>query len=273
MIVVAKKADFSENYFEKVPIKTVNEISDFTKDVLSVYEKDKDITDAKKIALDDFFVWLASQSYYSKIACLYMPILLPKYVYEPSNQNYYPSNFGYNIATKKTDTVDGYFYQHDGLGASSNNSAGGNPCSIKSPVASSCKILSIAGIVTNANLNLENYIAILDWKNSGFGASDKKTNITFDNVTSVAISRDEASANGAGDGKKYTNLSFNADSFKEALAVGDILVRLPYVQDLIKSFKILLFIPNYKISQEECEKLSSKILELYNVLKVGWGTE
>lgn len=272
MIFVAKKADFSKNYFEKVSVKTVNDISDFTKGVLSVYEKDKDITDAKKIALDDFFVWLKGQNYYSKIGCLYMPILLPKYEGNLSNEEYLPSNLGYNIVTGNTDTVTGLCYKHDGLGFSVYESVG-NPVKMKSPVASSCKILSIAGIVTNTNLNMTNYIAALDWKNSGFGAANKRTSIAFDNVTSVAISRDETSANGAGDGKKYINQSFNAETYSDNLAIGDILIQGNYLAETEKPVSFILFIPNYKISQEECEKLSGKILELYNVLKVGWETE
>lgn len=272
MIFVAKKADFSEDFLEKVTVKTVNDISDFTKGVLSVYEKDKDITDAKKIALDDFFVWLKGQDYYSKIGCLYMPILLPKYEGISSNEEYLPSNLGYNIVTGNTDTVTGLCYKHDGLGVSAYKSVG-TPIKLKSPVASSCKILSIAGIVTNTNLNMNNYIAALDWKNSGFGAVNKRTGIAFNNVTSVAISRDETSANGAGDGKKYSSLSFNAETYSDNLAIGGPLIQSGYLTGVEKPFSFILFIPNYKISQEECEKLSGKILELYNVLKVGWETE
>ena len=72
MIYIAKTM-VATSYLEQVSIKTVNDISNETKDLINYYGKS--YTDDQKIAMDDYFEGLKTQSYYSKIINIVLPFL------------------------------------------------------------------------------------------------------------------------------------------------------------------------------------------------------
>lgn len=74
MIFVAKNVDASANNLGTISIKSVNDISDETLDLLSMY--DKEWSDDAKIAIDDFFIGFNAASWKNKVTTLCVPIFV-----------------------------------------------------------------------------------------------------------------------------------------------------------------------------------------------------
>jgi hypothetical protein len=74
MIFVATGANAVANNIGKISIKTVDDIMQSTKDLLTFF--DKSWNDTQKVAIDDFFVGFNAAAWKSKIKILTMPILM-----------------------------------------------------------------------------------------------------------------------------------------------------------------------------------------------------
>lgn len=77
MIFIATKADASARNLGRISIKTIDEVSQDTFDVIASYGG-KSFTDDQIIAIDDFLTNLKSMSCYSKFTYFVLPILSPK---------------------------------------------------------------------------------------------------------------------------------------------------------------------------------------------------
>lgn len=75
MIFIATGANASANNLGKISIKTIDDITPQTIEILNYFGKTW--TDDKKIAIDDFLVSFNAASWKSKVKIMYMPILMP----------------------------------------------------------------------------------------------------------------------------------------------------------------------------------------------------
>lgn len=148
MIFVASQADASALNLGKISIKTINDVSQETYDVIEAYGN-KSLTDDQTIALDDFLVAFNNASWKSKVGRLVIPVL--------GNDNNSPATgvlYGnlYDIVTKKAGKL-----------VSNGNSNGdtGSPA-----------IIFKDGIFVNNKVNDANYTPYISFTNIPFNPRD-----------------------------------------------------------------------------------------------------
>ena len=107
MIFVASQADASALNLGKVSIKTINDVSQETYDVIAAYGN-KSFTDDQIIAIDDFLISLKNLSIYSKFSYCVLPILAPETPFLNDNSTWKDTNPCYDIVNKERLTPNGY---------------------------------------------------------------------------------------------------------------------------------------------------------------------
>lgn len=107
MIFVATNADASALNLGKISIKTIEDVSQETYDVIAAYGN-KSFTVDQIIALDDFLIQLKNLSTYSRFSYCVLPILAPTTPFLNDNSAWKDSNPCYDIINKVRLTPGGY---------------------------------------------------------------------------------------------------------------------------------------------------------------------
>lgn len=218
MIFVATQADASANNLGKVSIKTIEDVSQETYDVITAYGN-KSFTDDQIIAIDDFLVQLKNLSTYSRFTYFILPILSPETEKGDTGTDTFwnDTNPCYDIISKKrysADGFNGYITKH-GLRSykSSSNTA---RVYFSSGMQVDCINLT-AGVCLK--YNSPDFFINNTRNKATFGASTKQTTIRFnteitDDVIPVVttISRTTTEAHGVRNGE-IGDVTFNSEHY------------------------------------------------------------
>lgn len=114
MIFVATNADASALNLGKISIKTIEDVSQETYDVIVAYGN-KSFTDDQIIAIDDFLIQLKNLPTYNKFSYCVLPILAPETPFLNDNSAWKDTNPCYDIINKERLTptgMNGYINNH-----------------------------------------------------------------------------------------------------------------------------------------------------------------
>lgn len=202
MIFVASQADASALNLGKVSIKTIDDVSQETYDVIAAYGN-KSFTDDQIIAIDDFLIQLKNLPTYNKFSFCVIPILAPETPFLGDNSVWRDTNPCYDIINKERLIPDGYggYIKKHGVTKGSNY---GKPVYMKfaEPLSINPSIFTI-GVGLYINSMELGYIInpLPSMKQINSGASDKSMAIKFDTeLTGVPVvstlSRNETEIHG-----------------------------------------------------------------------------
>lgn len=278
MIFVSKNADASANNLGKISIKSIDDVSQETYDVIAAYGN-KSFTDDQIIAIDDFLIGLRKHPAYSHITAFVVPILSQetKPGSSDSDTKFTNTNVSYDLISKKSLPVDGYDGYVDKHGLICWKTVG-NPARIyfnqeKEDITLNRKVLtvgkcliSMAGEYGFGGFVYENGVQ--------FGAVDNVTSATFDKVISddsepvfTVGSRNDTECIGIRNGVKSTNVKFVEEPYNGDTSQERFFITSRY--DNGKKFPIsLAFLCNgYSMSEEELMQMNDIC---YPLLKALW---
>ena len=175
MIFVASQADASALNLGKISIKTINDVSQETYDVIAAYGN-KSFTNDQIIAIDDFLIQLKNLPTYSRFSYCVLPILAPETPFLNDNSAWKDTNPCYDIINKVRLTPNGYNGYVDKHGIRK-GAKYGDPVVIKnSPALSVNPSIFTMGIGEFIDQLSMGYImtAIRKAKTIQFGAADKE---------------------------------------------------------------------------------------------------
>lgn len=181
MIFVASQADASVLNLGKVVIKTINDVSQETYDVIAAYGN-KSFTDDQIIAIDDFLIQLKNLPTYNKFSYCVLPILAPETPFLNDNSAWTDTNPCYDIINKVRLTPNGYngYIEKHGL---RKGATYGNPSRIQltEPLSVNPSIftMGICGSINSQDLG-HLMASVASSKRIQFGASDKSMIVKCD---------------------------------------------------------------------------------------------
>lgn len=174
MIFVALQADASALNLGKISIKSIDDVSQETYDVIAAYGN-KSFTDDQIIAIDDFLTELKNLPTYSRFSYCVLPILAPETPFLNDNSPWKDTNPCYDIINKVRLTTNGYGGYIDKHGLKK-GSTYGNPARIKStqPLSVNPSVFTM-GIGSHCNHIDLGYLMSFNkqLKAVTFGAADK----------------------------------------------------------------------------------------------------
>lgn len=283
MIFVAKNADASANNLGKISIKSIDDVSQETYDVIKAYGN-KSFTDDQIIAIDDFLIGLRMHPAYSHITFFIAPILSPEVAHGSldSDTVFTNTNVSYDLISKKSLPVSGFNGYVDKHGLRCWKQVG-NPARIyfnqeKEPITLNRKILTV-GTCLKSRSGDYGFGGFIFNRGIQFGAVNNVTSAEFDKVIlddSEPIftvgSRNETECIGIRNGVKSTNVKFmeepyNGDTSQETFALQTI--GLETEDPLSASTPISLhFLCNgYSMTEDELMKMNDIC---YPLLKALW---
>lgn len=174
MIFVASQADASALNLGKISIKTINDVSQETYDVIAAYGN-KSFTDDQIIAIDDFLIQLKNLPTYSRFSYCVLPILAPETPFLNDNSIWKDTNPCYDIINKVRLTPDGYNGYVDKHGIKKGANYGKDVAIKNSPALSINPLIFTMGIGEYIDHYPMGYIMMAERKLKiiQFGASDK----------------------------------------------------------------------------------------------------
>ena len=178
MIFVASQADASALNLGKISIKSINDVSQETYDVIAAYGN-KSFTDSQIIAIDDFLIQLKNLPTYSRFSYCVLPILAPETPFLTDNSTWTDTNPCYDIINKVRLPPSGYNGYIDTHGLKK-GAKYGNPVRIQfaEPLSINPSIFTM-GICGSINTLDLGYLMApnVSGKYIAFGASDKAMNV------------------------------------------------------------------------------------------------
>lgn len=219
MIFVANGADASANNLGKVSIKTIEDVSQETYDVIKAYGN-KSFTDDQIIAIDDFLVQLKNLSTYSRFTYFILPILSPATEKGDmgSDTIWTDTNPCYDIISKQRYSADGFngYVDKHGLRCYKNSSNTARVL-VKNGIQVNCINLTVGVCMINNN---PDFFAGVSRNQATFGASDKQVSITFkteiaNNIIPIVttFSRTNSEAHGVRNGEIGTVSVFSSEHY------------------------------------------------------------
>lgn len=274
MIFIASKADASALNLGKISIKTINDVSQETYDVIAAYGN-KSFTDDQIIAIDDFLIQLKNLPTYSRFSYCVLPILAPETPFLNDNSVWTDTNPCYDIINKVRLTPNGYngYVDKHGIRKGANY---GNPVVImNSPALSVNPSIFTMGIGEYINQNLIGYIMNVERKAKliQFGAADKAMPIRINEAITEGLpcvsvgSRNETEVHAVMNGKVG---SYNGE-IKEPYATNPFnmenaaAVNYSKLEENVCSF--VFFCKDYMMTEEELLRVN-KIF--YDLMKALW---
>lgn len=273
MIFLASQADASALNLGKVSIKTINDVSQETYDVIAAYGN-KSFTDDQIIAIDDFLTALRNHPAYSHITAFILPILSPET--EPGDPNtdkeFTNNKVSYDLISKSNLPVVGYNGYVDKHGLRCYKKVG-NPASVlfknSSNVDINKKVITVGVSLTIPPLY--NYAVIV---NNGiqFGAADKASPARFDKKVSSDLepiftcgSRNDTEMHAVRNGELPIGISFNPEVYSEEIYSTNIFV-VSNIRETSFPISMYFLCNGYMMTEDELMKMNNICLPLLQAL-------
>lgn len=275
MIFVASQADASALNLGKVSLKSINDVSQETYDVIAAYGN-KSFTDDQIIAIDDFLTGLRNHPAYSHITAFILPILSPETEIEDPNtdKKFTNTKVSYDLISKSILPVSGYNGYVDKHGLKCYKNAGKMPCVFfinNSNVGINKKVITVG---YNLKLpRLYNFAVISNEDDAlQFGAVDKISIAKFNKKVSDDLepiftcgSRNDTEMHAVRNGELPIYISFNPEVYSEEIYSTNTFVESNRIE-IGLPISMYFLCNGYMMTEDELMKMNNICLPLLQAL-------